>query len=336
MAEFSYSSDISPLKGEYFSGSSLSDREQSMLTSKFRAVRDPAIETQIKLQNEMIKLQSQDLQFRTQQFQLERAKEEAKLERESLAAIPEATKALTSIMDNPELDDYQKMAGIAEVRFKLPQLATTEKGKALFAGAEDRLMIRKAEEDRTNALAYSLAQAGEPEAVAKIMEGKNNPMAEEYIIGATASRAAKEEEKRILKESGLAKAAAEREAATLTAQTTLMKDYMSTLRKLSPPKEDETGMQIGTLSGDKTKQSTIPQAKPFKFAEEDKSELQIMATTFGVPLEEISKLSDIDLYRLNLRATTSALRNLSGFGSGGDTKSGFGFPANKFLPKPPQ
>lgn len=327
-AGFSYEADIAPLRGESFGAITSTGLERERMLDRESALRIAKIQANAR---------SQEIAFKQQQMQLERAAEEARLEREALTAVPTITQQLTSILDDPTKDDATKAAEAARLKLQNTRLATNSKTVSnLFTSFENEIQSKKAEQDRTYALASALAQTGQDAAVRKVFEGKEDPMANKYIVAADSVAAAKKEEKDLLTKSGVAKEIAKREAATLTAQTTLMKDYMSTLRKLSPPKEDETGMQIGTLSGDKTKQSTIPQAKPFKFAEEDKSELQIMATTFGVPLEEISKLSDIDLYRLNLRATTSALRNLSGFGSGGDTKSGFGFPANKFLPKPPQ
>jgi hypothetical protein len=331
-AGFSYEADIAPLRGESFGAVTSTGLERERMLDRESALRIAKIQANSR---------SQEIAFKQQQMQLERVAEEARLEREALTAVPTITQQLTSILDDPTKDDATKAAEAARLKLQNTGLATNSKTVSnLFTSFENEIQSKKAEQDRTNALASILAQTGQADAVRKIFEGKTNPMANEYITAADSIAAAKKEEKDLLNKSGVAKEIAKREAAAsaaaLTARTTLMTDYMSTLRKLAPPKEDETGVQIGTLSGDKTKQPTIPQAKPFKFSQNDKIELEEMALTFGVPQEEISKLSDTDLYRLNLRATTSALRDISGFGSGGDAQSGFGFPASRFSSKPPQ
>lgn len=330
-AGFSYEADIAPLRGENFGGITSTGLERERMLDRENALRIAKIQATAR---------NQEIAFKQQQFELQRATEAARLEREALSAVPSITQQLTSILDDPTKDDATKAAEASRLKLQNTNLATNSKTvNNLFTSFEQEIQTRKAEGDRTNALAYALAQTGQADAVRKIYEGKQNPMADEYISAADAIATAKKEEKDAISKSGLNKEVLKRDlarqTAAETARTTLMTDYMSTLRKIAPPKAEASGMDYGTLSGDK-KQTTIPKAKPFQLAPQDKMELQEMAITFGIQPEQASSLTDEDLYRFNLRSTTSALRSLSGFGSGADTQSGFGFPADRFQRKASQ
>lgn len=131
MAEFSYSSDISPLKGDYFSGSSLSDREQSMLTSKFKASRDASLKTQLEANKEMLQTQSQALDYERTKFALESAKKEARQQVEFEKLYPEISKRIIGIQSDTSLDPLSRISKLEATRaeygeqvVKNPQLNT--------------------------------------------------------------------------------------------------------------------------------------------------------------------------------------------------------------------
>lgn len=337
MGEFSYSSDIAPLQRNYFSDVSaargLSERESSMLTSQYVAKVNANLDEQIKIAGSMMEAQRDELLFREQQFKLKQASDAAKLERDNLTKIPEVTQQLTSVLNDPSLDDTSKTIKIAELKFKNVDLLTNSKtANNLFTAADGQIESRKADRDRVNALINPLVQTGQSETLKKILEGKNIPMSEDYVTAAEAVRVSKIEEAKRAGESELQKeqrkAAITRETTQQSAQVGLLNNYLTTLQKLAP-EEAEVGGEIGTLTG-KPSTAAIPQVQPFKFSRENRIELEEMMRDLNPMLEneDLSKYSDDNLYRSAVRSTTSSLKKLSGFDSG--------FRSDKFRSTPPQ
>ena len=320
-AGFSYESDIAPLRGSNFGGVvSPAGLERERMLDRESAMRIAKIEASSR---------NQEIAFRQQQLELERAAEASRLEREALTAVPEVTKALTSVMQDPSLDDSAKTAKVAELKFQYAGPTTVSKTiGSLFATAEGTIEARKADRDRVNALINPLIQTGQSETLKKVLEGKNIPMANDYIIAAEAVGASKKEEAEQKGARAQRTELLKRETAQQTAQIGMLNNYMSTLRKLAP-QEADVGGEIGTLKGGPTT-TAVPQAQPFKFAPENRVELEEMMRDLNPMLEneDLSKYSDENLYRSAVRSTTSSLKKLSGFDSG--------FRSDKFRSTPPQ
>jgi hypothetical protein len=336
MDAFSYSSDIAPLQRNYFAdvaaARGLSENEKSMLTSQYASKMEASLDSQIKSVNSLIDAQASELNFREQQFKLKQAADAAKLERDALTAIPEITKQITGIMADPSLDDAARTAKIAEYKFQNVGIVSNSKTVSnVFTAAEGTIEARKADRDRVNALINPLIQTGQSETLKKVLEGKNIPMANDYIIAAEAVGASKKEEAEQKGARAQRTELLKRETAQQTAQVGLMNSYMDTLRRLSPPEaKDAEGMTIGTLGGKAPTTGAIPQAQPFKFDTEDRIQIEEMMRNLNPMLEDedLSKYSDENLYRSAVRSTTSTLNKLSGFDSG--------FRSDKFRSTPPE
>jgi hypothetical protein len=333
MDAFSYSSDIAPLQRNYFAdvaaARGLSENEKSMLSSQYASKLEASLDSQIKSVNSLIDAQASELNFREQQFKLKQAADAAKLERDALTAIPEITKQITGIMADPSLDDATRTAKIAEYKFQNVGIVSNSKTVSnVFTAAEGTIEARKADRERVNALINPLIQTGQSETLKKVLEGKNIPMANDYIIAAEAVGASKKEEAEQKGARAQRTELLKRETAQQTAQIGMLNNYMSTLRKLAP-QEADVGGEIGTLKGGPTT-TAVPQAQPFKFAPENRVELEEMMRDLNPMLEneDLSKYSDENLYRIAVRSTTSSLKKLSGFQSG--------FPSNRFLANPPK
>jgi hypothetical protein len=333
MDAFSYSSDIAPLQRNYFAdvaaARGLSENEKSMLTSQYASKMEASLDSQIKSVNSLIDAQASELNFREQQFKLKQAADAAKLERDALTAIPEITKQITGIMADPSLDDATRTAKIAEYKFQNVGIVSNSKTVSnVFTAAEGTIEARKADRDRVNALINPLIQTGQSETLKKVLEGKNIPMANDYIIAAEAVGASKKEEAEQKGARAQRTELLKRETAQQTAQIGMLNNYMSTLRKLAP-QEADVGGEIGTLKGGPTT-TAVPQAQPFKFAPENRVELEEMMRDLNPMLEneDLSKYSDENLYRSAVRSTTSSLKKLSGFDSG--------FRSDKFRSTPPE
>lgn len=300
-----------------------------MLTSQYTSKLDANLDAQIKAVDSMIDAQNKELNFREQQFKLKQASEAAKLERDALTQIPEVTKQLTSVLDDPSLDDAAKTIKLAELKFQNVGLIENSKTIGnLFTAAEGRIESRKADRERVNAMINPLIQTGQSETLKKVLEGKNVPMANDYIAVAEAVGASKQAEAKQKGAVAQQKELMKRETAQQTAQIGLLNNYMDTLRRLAP-QEAAVGGDIGTLKGGPTT-TAIPQAQPFKFAPENRIELEEMMRDLNPMLEneDLSKYSDENLYRNAVRSATSSLKKLTGFDSG--------FRSDKFRSTPPQ
>ena len=325
MAEFSYESDIAPLRGDMFRGKPVPvgvDYQRFLSTKKM-------VEDELKSEQSQIQSQRAQLEFERQQLEISRAAEAAKAEREALAAIPEVTRQLESVMGDPSLDDVSKATEIAKLKFKnINGVSNSRTFGNLFTAAEGTLESRKADRDRVNAMINPLIQSGQSETLKKVLEGKNVPMANDYIAVAEAVGASKQAEAQQKGAVAQRKELMKRETAQQTAQIGLLNNYMETLRRLAP-QEAAVGGDIGTLKGRPTT-TAIPQAQPFKFAPENRIELEEMMRDLNPMLEneDLSKYSDDNLYRIAVRSTTSSLKKLSGFESG--------FRSDKFRSTPPQ
>jgi hypothetical protein len=109
-AGFSYESDIAPLRGSNFGGVvSPAGLERERMLDRESALKIAQIEATSR---------NQAIAFQQQQLEISRAAEAAKTEREALVAIPEVTRQLESVMEDPSLDDVSKATEIAKLKFK--------------------------------------------------------------------------------------------------------------------------------------------------------------------------------------------------------------------------
>lgn len=319
-AGFSYEADIAPLRGQNFGGVT------SMGLARERALDR---ENELRIMEIQEAGRNRAIAFQQQQLDLERRAEEARRQREALNAVPDVTKNLTSIMDDPSKDDATKAVEIARYKMDAAGLATVSPTISnLFSTAENTLKARQAQQERVNGLAYALMQTGQTEALKNIFKDSDNPMAGDYLAAAEAIAAARKAESESRAASEEAKSRREQEIKAQDEERGYLEGYMSTLRKLAPPtaKEDDLA-SIGSLKGGGTAPQ-IPQAKPFKFSTEDRIELQEMMLDLNPMLEnkDLEGYSDENLYRAALRSTTSKIRRFRGDSSG--------FRKDKFSSKP--
>jgi hypothetical protein len=321
MEDFDYSSHIAPLKRNYFSGrsnysSGLSQdaigrlQEQQIFNLEQRNIQN------LKLRQVSNSLRESELRFEQQRLEIEKTKNDARIERESLITIPEATKHLDGILNDPNISDSEKAGRVADYKFQnAPLIGASKSFNTLLTAAEGKLESRRQELERVNPLINSLVQTGNPETLKRVLKDKNLPMAEDYITTAEAVAASKKAEatsELALKEQEFARGLKKDERA---AQTAMVTNYLNTLEKIKPPRDDDP-TEFGSLRGGE-KTPTIPQVKQFKFAKEDRLQLEDMVRTLNENVDEgrLSSASDEEVYSAALESTTGTLKRLSGFGS---------------------
>jgi hypothetical protein len=132
MGEFSYNSDISPLKGDYFSdvagSTNLSSREKSYLTQKYGAAIDASIESQIKSVGSMVKFQQDakqaDLEFKRAQLALDETRRKIQNEMEMEQVLPKIQPILTELINNKDIDAATAVAEGEKLRLQFSPYTT--------------------------------------------------------------------------------------------------------------------------------------------------------------------------------------------------------------------
>lgn len=327
MDDFDYSNDIAPLKGNYFrdkySGSSMTQDERRGL--ELMELKELERQNAIALDTAKISnsLRTSELAFREQSLSLEKQKNEFKNQRDALLALPEVTKRLTQIKDDPELDDTQKLVRSAELQSEFAGPATySPETKNLFTAFDNSIKVKSAERDRSDNLAFTLIQRGEPDAAKKLLEGRADQSANQLIAASDAVAASlkkEAEQKGSAKQQELEQ---EQNKAMLTARVSMLNNYMSDIKDIKPPKPTADELEIGTLGGG-GKPSALPKVEPIKYSKEQKIRLQTIVGNIYDNVDEkvLLGLSDEDLYKAAYDGTTGELETLAGFKSSFKTKS---------------
>ena len=320
MAEFDYSNDIAPLKGNYFrdkyAGSSLTQDERRGL--ELMELKELERQNAIALETAKISssLRASQLAFQEQSLELEKKKNEFKSQRDALLALPEVTKRLTQIKEDPELDDAQKLIRSAELQSDYAgQITYSPETKNLFTAFDNSVKLKGAQRDRADNLAFTLIQRGETDAAKKLLEGRSDQTASQLITASDAVAASMKQEaeqKLSVKQQEFEQ---EQNKAMLSARVSLLNDYMSDIKGIKPPKPDTGEIQVGSLKGDG--KTTATKVEPLKYSSEQKTRLRRIIGNIYDNVDEkvLFELSDEDLYKAAYDGTTRELEALAGFKS---------------------
>jgi hypothetical protein len=235
MEDFSYSSDISPLKGDYFSGSSLSDRERSMLSSKYKAATDTALESRLKTQKEMIQTQSQALDFERTKFALEAAKKESRQQVEFEKLYPEISQRITGVLSDTTSDPVSRITNLEKVRteygsavVKNPQLNNVFNANINAIGAVET------EKNRRDTMAMQMVSLGAKDVIKTMYPDVNTGMGKTFYDAADSVAKQREEEAKLkigLKQQDIK---SEQIKAARKLDLDILKGHESALRSFAP------------------------------------------------------------------------------------------------------
>lgn len=307
MAEFSYESDIAPMRGDnFYTGPVPTGVEyQRFLTTKSMIEKN--------LQNERNQLATQraQLEFEAAKRDMERSAEMSRFEREGLLAVPALTQQLTSILDDPTKDDATKAADAAKLKLQNANLISNSKTVGnVFSAFDEEIKTRKIESSQINSLAVTLAQAGRPDAVRKVFAGKNIPLSDEIIIAADEIALGKKQERE--------------DAARLKG----LEETGKTSRSETRTKLDALNKQRETLLGMKPQTGTLPSEGDGQFGATSDGKVPTFSAIQKRTLEsmykrlnpsarkkDLSKMSDekfLEIYSDTLDGTLSEIDELSG------------------------
>jgi hypothetical protein len=263
MDVFSYNSDISPLKKEYFSGSSLSDREQSMLVSKYKTSTDAAIESQLNTQKEMIQMQTQALQFENAKLSLEDTRRKIKNQLEMEELLPRIQPVIQGLISDPNTDAATGTLAVEKLRLELsPYTIKNPSLNAFFDNASNAFKVKATDQTLIREAALNAAKGGDTRAAQDIMGYKNASDAisrlaqSEQEIAASKTR---QEQQKLQQEK-----AGELGVAQTKAQLSSLNKQVETILGMKPQSGNlpaEGGGQFGASPSGTTAPTYTPQQK---------------------------------------------------------------------------
>lgn len=158
MAQFSIASDITPMRGNYFS-EGLSRSEGAGLDKYYGPAMDQEQDRMIKIMAAMDAKRDRDLAYQNSLFNLQKKKEEYQRERDLESRIPSLMKEISGVM-NSDASAEEKQEILANISMNNPYLANTKIGSTVLGAAMSgtQAQYRKGlaaqrEEDRATAAA---------------------------------------------------------------------------------------------------------------------------------------------------------------------------------------
>jgi type II secretory pathway pseudopilin PulG len=330
MADFSYDTAIAPMKSNFFAdvaaAKGLTSGAARYLTSKYTEEVSPFLEAQLKTQGDMLKSQYQQLAFKRQQLDLMTAADEAKAQREAMETLPTDIQNLTGIVNDPNKDNFEKLTAVNQYKMQnAGRFSRNQNLINLVSSAEQTLKTKDESEKQKTALGYALASQGLPEAVKSVFGGEvTEGVGKQYFDAASAigqERLASAKSVAASKENAALRTQQEqRRTQQYGAQLDFYKTRLDELNRLATKKGEE-GYDVGTLkevgSTAPVSKRNVPQAEPFKFAPQDKAQIEETVRLLypAIGDAELSKYSDEDLYRTAYRLASGGVSNLLGIES---------------------
>ena len=160
MAEFSYSDDIAPLKGDFFGMRPLSQREGDYLMASQRNTRAEERKEEIA-----------ELNYQRAVLAFDRAREESVRQKQEADHLGQVSANLSQIA-NSDMSSFDKVRSINDTRVSLfadkPMLANSAMTNSLFQSALSSVQARESLDNRYLPQMQALAQLGDAEAARRM------------------------------------------------------------------------------------------------------------------------------------------------------------------------
>jgi hypothetical protein len=310
MAEFSYEADIAPMRGSYFSGTSLSDAERKQLQAGYMEKVAPYQDVTNKTLERMLALQDQEINFQRQKIELEKSKEESRFLLDTNAKLGGLTASLGNILKDGSKDSFGKAEDITNLQLaNAAEIARNPTYRMVFDAAATRLGIDdkrkiledKKEEDRLQ-LMNSAATIGDSKLVKEMAGGLKGPQVDARVALAKGVKARDDRElesKTALEATKLLQKQSD-DARQLDLQ--ILSGYESSLRSMKPPTMTDAEVVASIKNGE------LPSAEKIgtkEFSEMDALELKEILMDLNPSLEKDPKRLDsvpaMELYRMAFR-----------------------------------
>lgn len=317
MADFSYATDIAPLRSQFFPVGGMSRLERQQLDTRYAKEIDPIDAKRREMQVNMLKMQEQELSFEAQKLQLEEAKRTARMKLETETRLPALMSDL-SVLENPALDTNAKAVEIGKINMKYAAIAPYDpRVSTLLQSANNQISTlnnidenksRKAaiEEQKRTALLSTAVQLGETKVAQDIASSDGiNPLEQSYINLAkgqeTRTKAKIEREQQELRR--------EQEENIRKGQLDLYKTFESRLKALGALNDNGEPQSFGDAKP-KDGQPNLTIAQTFALNPANRVQLEAMMLQLNPTLtpDQVKKVSAEDLYRATAMKVYSGLR----------------------------
>ena len=173
MAEFSYESDIAPMRGSYFSNANLNDRERRQLQSDYTQKIAPYQDITNKALDRMFDIQNQEISFRRANAAFEEEKLKLREAREASIKYPEISKQFEDAMLGKKSTDQRLL--VADIEMQNPSFFATPNGNALLSAVKSKIAAtataEAVDQAKANQLWNMAAQLGMPDIAEKVSSG---------------------------------------------------------------------------------------------------------------------------------------------------------------------
>ena len=306
MAEFSYASDIAPLRSTFFPASGMTRLESQQLAARSAKEIDP-LDTKIReTRQNLIKAVEADNAFEMQKLQVEEAKRVAKMKADTDSRLPMLMTELDTVLNNPSSTPNQKAVEYGKIAMRYSNLATyNPAASTLLSGAGKQVTTLQANEEdqyRKNAAIDQKRMAGiefatrlgDAEAVKKLSTS-TDPAELASAYGSLSTRVAEEKKKE--DERALAKAKYDQEEKARSARLDMYKGMEVTLRSVGRSKlDDETvvGSTTNRTAEDilKEQKQEAERLKQLKISEADRIRMKQMWKVLHPDKKETDAPSD--------------------------------------------
>lgn len=314
MAEFSYASDIAPLRSTFFPASGMSRLQRQQLDTRYAREIEPIETKQRQLQKDMLNMVESEDAYEMQRLQLEEAKRTAKMKSETNTRLPELMTELDSVLSNPKLDSNTKALEVGKLNMKYSNLATYNPSVAtLLSGAnkqvaslqgidQDKKQQSATDEQKRLSVISSAIQIGDTDLIKTLTD----PATRDTVDINTAYQKLgqrSQEEKRAEQETKKLQAEYEQSENIRKSQLGLFQNFETVIRSMGRAKGDEyqapsttvekTPEQIQTESNAENTRATN-----LSLAESERMRLQQMWLVLNPTMKpESIPTSDQQLYR---------------------------------------
>ena len=250
MAEFSYASDIAPLRSTFFPASGMSRLQRQQLDTRYAREIEPIETKQRQLQKDMLNMVESEDAYEMQRLQLEEAKRTAKMRSETNTRLPELMTELDSVLSNPKLDSNTKALEVGKLNMKYSNLATYNPSVAtLLSGAnkqvaslqgidQDKKQQSATDEQKRLSVISSAIQIGDTDLIKTLTD----PATRDTVDINTAYQKLgqrSQEEKRAEQESKKLQAEYEQSENIRKSQLGLFQNFETVIRSMGRAKGDE-------------------------------------------------------------------------------------------------
>lgn len=314
MAEFSYASDIAPLRSTFFPASGMSRLQRQQLDTRYAREIEPIETKQRQLQKDMLNMVESEDAYEMQRLQLEEAKRTAKMKSETNTRLPELMTELDSVLSNPKLDSNTKALEVGKLNMKYSNLATYNPSVAtLLSGAnkqvaslqgidQDKKQQSATDEQKRLSVISSAIQIGDTDLIKTLTD----PATRDTVDINTAYQKLgqrSQEEKRAEQESKKLQAEYEQSENIRKSQLGLFQNFETVIRSMGRAKGDE--YQTPSTTVEKTPEqiqaelnAETTRATNLSLAESERMRLQQMWLVLNPTMKpESIPASDQQLYR---------------------------------------